>query len=172
MGDWNEFHSFEELAFGTRNWRISDKEAKNAFYEKLKDFFVPQFDACKSIAEKKNLLDELVKKYGGVNCAIAEDLAAWLVESFGDSDEPGTVKWAETVDITDDIRKEYFVNYGFMNGWNKLDSYQYKVARILHDRDKLDNPDLHKKGSPLEYGRCVSSSSCACGFAYSVDSSD
>lgn len=81
-----------------------------------------------------------------------------------------TEEEAKTVEITDELRKTYFRNYGWANGWSEETYQQDKIATILHSRDRLDHPELHK--TEWESGHCTTKMTCSCGYGYSADSSD
>lgn len=79
--------------------------------------------------------------------------------------------WAKSVLIADDIRKEYFVDYGTMNLWNKETYNKYHLAKILHNRDMKENPVLHNE-TEKELWTSFFETNCTCGFHYQVDSGD
>lgn len=85
-----------------------------------------------------------------------------------DADE----NWVNTVEITDDIRDEYFIDYGYMNSWQQDDRDKYRTASILHKRDKKEQPELHDGLYRRKNGRCDETTYCSCGFEWSADSSD
>lgn len=81
------------------------------------------------------------------------------------------VDWANSIEITPQIRKKYFKNYGYMNGWNEETCENYRKSSALHDIDVKKHPQLHKSETRQPY-RCVTQWQCSCGLGYAVDSSD
>lgn len=81
------------------------------------------------------------------------------------------VDWAKSIEITPQVRKQYFKNYGYMNGWDEKTTEEYRKSSALHDIDVKNHPQLHKSESSQPY-RCVSVWKCSCGLGYAVDSSD
>jgi hypothetical protein len=81
-----------------------------------------------------------------------------------------TEELAQTIEITDEIRKEYFIDYGIMNGWGEEKEAKHRIAYILHERDQKENPHLHNKKSFYPYN-CYEVVTCKCNYKFSVDSS-
>ena len=79
--------------------------------------------------------------------------------------------WVQSTQITPQIRKQYFKNFGYMNGWSKADYVEYDKAARLHKKDMQQHPELHDCHTTTPY-RCVTRTQCKCGFGHSVDSSD
>lgn len=159
--DYKKYHEFETIAF-----RESHRESE--FINKLEAVFKPKFDALKTADEKKALFEELSEKYKGIRYYLENFMTASIKFGGGEDSE----EWAKTVEITDEIRKKYFVDYGYMNGWTASTSHMYDVACILHERDKAAHPELHQEVGPRRWGRCVHSTRCSCGLEWAVDSSD
>jgi len=79
--------------------------------------------------------------------------------------------WAETVDITPEVRKTWFKDYGWKNSWYASKYTEWKKALALHAKDKKENPEMHKQlGSDSRRG--LSEFKCTCGLACKEDSSD
>lgn len=74
-------------------------------------------------------------------------------------------------EITDEVRLKWFVDYGTCNGWNEETRNKFRIANILHDKDKLAHPELHKE-SKIDTMRGWHETKCSCGFRHSCDSSD
>lgn len=79
--------------------------------------------------------------------------------------------WAETVEITPEVRKIWFRDYGWKNSWYASKYTEWKKALALHTKDKKENPEMHKQlGSDSSRG--VSEFRCTCGLACKEDYSD
>ena len=79
--------------------------------------------------------------------------------------------WAETVDITPEVRKTWFKDYGWKNSWYASKYTEWKKALALHAKDKKENPEMHKQlGSTSIRG--ISEFNCTCGLACKEDYSD
>ena len=71
---------------------------------------------------------------------------------------------ADTIkEITDEVRKEWFKNYGCMNGWSEETTFLHSVASHLHERDVKDHPELHEMKRYNRW-RCYEVNACKCGF--------
>jgi cell division protein FtsB len=85
-------------------------------------------------------------------------------------------EWANTVEITDDIRKQWFKNYGFMNGWSDETENKWEKAKALHAKDLHDHPELHTQliqhNDPSQRGINNYIACDKCGLKASWDSSD
>ena len=113
--------------------------------------------------ELQKRCDEAAKTYVGI--------ALLIKAAYKEMAEPALMDWAKTVEITDDIREKYFVNYGTANGWDDADLLDYNVASAIHARDVKAHPELHGNRD-RKLGRCYNEYGCKCGFSHSVDSSD
>jgi hypothetical protein len=83
------------------------------------------------------------------------------------------INWANNIDITPEVRKAWFKDYGWANSWNKEKYAEWKKALALHKVDKERNPELHimhDQGwrSPNNH---VSEYRCSCGLSSKEDSS-
>jgi hypothetical protein len=79
--------------------------------------------------------------------------------------------WAETVDITPEVRKTWFKDFGWKNSWYTTKYTEWKKALALHAKDMKENPEMHKQlGSDSKRG--LSEFKCTCGLACKEDSSD
>lgn len=76
--------------------------------------------------------------------------------------------------ITDEIRKKWFINYGCCNWWSEEWSDQFALGSLVHYLDSKNHPELHKPiacwdNKPI---RGYHHNKCSCGFEHSHDSSD
>lgn len=72
----------------------------------------------------------------------------------------------------EELAKEWFEDYGTVNGWGAATSFKYGVACAIHVEHMKKYPEMHKK-MPQQYNwRCWSENNCSCGLCSSVDSSD
>lgn len=79
-------------------------------------------------------------------------------------------KWAENMEITDEVRKKWFKSYGLENAWTDEDEKKYKMANALHEIDSKKHPELHSGIShSLNEKYYQSNFYCNCGFGHSVD---
>lgn len=107
------------------------------------------------------------------------DIPKWCdIEKYSEALEALKTKkesdenWKNNVEITDDIRKEYFIDYGYANGWNQNTTDKFTIADYLHNRDLKEHPELHDGPYRRKNGRCDETIYCSCGFKHSADSSD
>ena len=75
-------------------------------------------------------------------------------------------------EITPEVRKEWFVDYGTKNMWGQETWDKYLVSLCLHERDKAEQPEMHTRLPQKYHWRCWEESNCSCGFCSSCDSSD
>jgi hypothetical protein len=138
----------------------------NCLYKKdVPTGYIPWFEEI--LSETKKLL----KTIG--------DIPKWCdIEKYGEALEALKTKkesddnWKNNIEITDDIRKKYFINYGYANGWDQNTSDKFTIAAHLHNRDLKEHPELHDGPYHRNNARCDSTTYCSCGFSHSVDSSD
>jgi hypothetical protein len=78
---------------------------------------------------------------------------------------------AEATEITDEVRKTYFKNYGIMNSWDEQYWLKFHFANALHNKDMKEHPELHEMKN-VTRGRGYEETTCKCGFSFSADSSD
>ena len=76
------------------------------------------------------------------------------------------------LEITPEVRKEWFIDYGTKNMWGQETWDKYLVALELHKRDMLEHLEMHKKLPQKHNWRCWEESNCSCGFCSACDSSD
>lgn len=107
------------------------------------------------------------------------DIPKWCdIEKYSEALEALKTKkesdenWKNNVKITDDIRKEYFIDYGYANEWNQNTTDKFTIADHLHNRDLKEHPELHDGPYRRKNGHCDETIYCSCGFKHSADSSD
>ena len=72
----------------------------------------------------------------------------------------------------EELAKEWFKDYGTMNGWGSETSFMFGVATALHNEHMKKYPEMHKR-LPKKYNwRCWEEDNCSCGLCSSCDSSD
>lgn len=114
---------------------------------------------------------KLVKTIGDIPkwCDIEKySKALEALKTKKESDE----NWVNTVEITDEIRDKYFIDYGYENGWQQDDRDKFSIAEHLHNRDLKEHPELHDGPYRRKNRRCDETIYCSCGFKHSADSSD
>ena len=80
-------------------------------------------------------------------------------------------EFIQNTQITPQIRKQYFVNFGYANGWSAETYKEFNIASALHSKDMKEHPELHE-GHTYEPYRCCTEYKCKCGFGHGADSSD
>lgn len=75
-------------------------------------------------------------------------------------------------EITPELRKEWFIDYGTMNLWDEETQAKYFIADALHERDKKEHPELHQVLPQKAHCNCWEENNCSCGFCWACDSSD
>ena len=93
---------------------------------------------------------------------------------FANRAEEATLAYATEIldsESREDIQKAWFKNYGTMNGWNWEQSFNFRVANILHQWDMDRNPQFHDVDE-INTMRGWHETKCKCGFEWSCDSSD
>jgi hypothetical protein len=135
------------------------------FNKTVSTSYINWFESC--IENAKKLLSAINEK------PVWFDLDEYIkkldeLKNKKDTDE----NWVNTVEITDEIRDNYFIDYGYMNSWQQDDNDKYHTAYILHNRDKKEHPELHDGPHLRKNGRSDETTYCSCGFSHSVDSSD
>jgi hypothetical protein len=106
------------------------------------------------------------------------DIPKWCdIEKYSEAIEALKTKkesdeiWVNTTEITDEIRDEYFIDYGYANSWGQDDKDKFRIAYRLHNRDSKDHPELHNT-QRKQNARSDETIYCSCGFKHSADSSD
>lgn len=72
----------------------------------------------------------------------------------------------------EELAKEWFKDYGTMNGWGDATNFKFGVACALHEEHMKKYPEMHKKLPQKHNWRCWEENNCSCGLCYSCDSSD
>lgn len=72
----------------------------------------------------------------------------------------------------EELGKEWFKDYGTMNGWGWKTSFKYSVACELHRIHMKKHPEEHEKLPQKNNWRCWHEDNCSCGLCASSDSSD
>lgn len=72
----------------------------------------------------------------------------------------------------EELAKEWFRDYGTMNGWGPSTSFKYGVACAIHAEHAKKYPKQHKQLSQRNNWRCWHEDNCSCGLCSSYDSSD
>ncbi len=75
-------------------------------------------------------------------------------------------------EITDDVRRKWFRDYGCCNGWTSETRRRFNIADALHERDKAAHPELHKPMPQRQHWNCWHEYNCSCGLCSSCDTSD
>lgn len=76
--------------------------------------------------------------------------------------------------LTDEIRKKYFHNYGCRNSWGEETYDEFNLGCLVHRLDAKLHPENHEwlkcwDANPM---RGFHHDKCKCGFEHSCDSSD
>ena len=72
----------------------------------------------------------------------------------------------------EDLAKDWFKDYGTMNGWGWKTSFKYNIACKLHQIHMKKHPDEHKHVPQRHNWRGWHENNCSCGLCSSSDSSD
>lgn len=72
----------------------------------------------------------------------------------------------------EELRKQWFIDYGAANSWDEKDSAHFRVASNLHEIDAKHHPKLHEKMPQKHSWHCWHEDNCSCGLCHSWDSSD
>ena len=112
----------------------------------------------------------------GMERQIAESLAAKINED-PEAVRKSIIKESEDAadaegEITDTVRRKWFIEYGMMNDWDDEIRRKQHIASILHERDMAAHPEMHKITKTDDNVRCWHSTRCICGYGYGCDTSD
>ena len=72
----------------------------------------------------------------------------------------------------EELGREWFKDYGTMNGWDAKRSFEYGVADAIHEIHKKKYPEEHKVLPQRRNWRGWHEDNCSCGLCSSSDSSD